>query len=161
MTIAERNEARARLLFLCDHASNAVPAELDLLGLSEADFARHIAYDIGAAELTRRLADLWDAPALLARWSRLVVDLNRGGDDPTVVMKLSDGRIIPGNRDLGREGIEDRIRRFHAPYHAAIAALIRDAAAERHRAGPRVGPQLHAAVARREAALAHGCPVGS
>ena len=39
------------------------------------------------------------------------------------------GAIIPGNRDLGREGIEDRIRRFHAPYHAAIAALIRDAAA--------------------------------
>jgi len=62
------NEQRpARLLFLCDHASNAVPAELNLLGLSEADFARHIAYDIGAAELTRRLADLWDAPALLAR----------------------------------------------------------------------------------------------
>jgi predicted N-formylglutamate amidohydrolase len=110
------NEQRpARLLFLCDHASNAVPPELDLLGLSEPDFSRHIAYDIGAAELTRRLADLWDAPALLARWSRLVVDLNRGGDDPTVVMKLSDGRIIPGNRDLDRDGIEDRIARFHAP----------------------------------------------
>ena len=124
------NEQRpARLLFLCDHASNAVPPELDLLGLSEADFSRHIAYDIGAAELTRRLADLLDAPALLARWSRLLVDLNRGGDDPTVVMKLSDGRIIPGNRDLDREGIGDRIARFHAPYHAAIAALIRDAAA--------------------------------
>jgi predicted N-formylglutamate amidohydrolase len=124
------NEQRpARLLFLCDHASNAVPAELNLLGLSEADFARHIAYDIGAAELTRRLADLWDAPALLARWSRLVVDLNRGADDPTVVMKLSDGRVVPGNRDLDRNGVEARIRRFHAPYHAAIAALIRDAAA--------------------------------
>ncbi len=124
------NEQRpARLLFLCDHASNAVPAELDLLGLSEADFARHIAYDIGAAELTRKLSDLGGAPALLARWSRLVVDLNRGEDDPTVVMKLSDGRIIPGNRDLDREGIADRIRRFHAPYHAAIAALIRDAVA--------------------------------
>ena len=59
--------APARLLFLCDHASNAVPPELDLLGLSQADFARHIAYDIGAAELTRVLADLSSAPALLAR----------------------------------------------------------------------------------------------
>ena len=125
---AYNDQRPARLLFLCDHASNAVPAELDLLGLSDADFARHIAYDIGAAELTRRLADLWDAPALLARWSRLVVDLNRGGDDPTVVMKLSDGRIIPGNRDLDRDGITDRIARFHAPYHTAIEALIRDAA---------------------------------
>ena len=122
------NEQRpARLLFLCDHASNAVPPELDLLGLSEDDFARHIAYDIGAAELTRALADLWNVPALLARWSRLVVDLNRGADDPTVVMKLSDGRIIPRNRDLDRKGIEDRIRRFHAPYHAAIASAVRDA----------------------------------
>jgi predicted N-formylglutamate amidohydrolase len=124
------NEQRpARLLFLCDHASKAVPPELDLLGLSEGDFARHIAYDIGAAELTRALADLWAAPALLARWSRLVVDLNRGEDDPTVVMKLSDGRVIPGNRDLDRKGVEDRIARFHTPYHAAIAAKIRDAAA--------------------------------
>jgi len=122
--------APARLLFLCDHASNAVPPELDLLGLSQADFARHIAYDIGAAELTRVLADLSSAPALLARWSRLLVDLNRGQDDPTVVMKLSDGRVIPGNRDLDRKGVEDRIRRFHAPYHAAIAATIRDAVAQ-------------------------------
>ncbi len=122
--------APARLLFLCDHASNAVPPELDLLGLSQADFTRHIAYDIGAAELTRALADLASAPALLARWSRLVVDLNRGGDDPTVVMKLSDGRVIPGNRNLDQKDIEDLIRRFHAPYHAAIAATIRDAAAQ-------------------------------
>lgn len=122
--------AAARLLFLCDHASNAVPPELDLLGLSEADFARHIAYDIGAAELTRALADLSSAPALLARWSRLVVDLNRGQDDPTVVMKLSDGRVIPGNRNLDRGGVEDRIRRFHAPYHAAITASTKQAAEE-------------------------------
>ena len=125
---AYNEQKPARLLFLCDHASNAVPPDLNLLGLTEADFARHIAYDIGAAELTRALADLWQAPALLARWSRLVVDLNRGNDDPTVVMKLSDGRIIPGNRDLDRKGIEDRVRRFHAPYHAAIATKIRDAA---------------------------------
>ncbi len=125
---AYNEQKPARLLFLCDHASNAVPGNLNLLGLSESDFARHIAYDIGAAELTRALADLWQAPALLARWSRLVVDLNRGSDDPTVIMKLSDGRIIPGNRDLDRKGIEDRVRQFHGPYHAAIATKIRDAA---------------------------------
>ena len=121
--------ATARLLFLCDHASNRVPAELDLLGLSDADFARHIAYDIGAADLTRALADLWAAPALLARWSRLVVDLNRGSDDPTVVMKLSDGRVIPANRDLDRSGIDERIRRFHAPYHEAVGAAVEGALA--------------------------------
>jgi predicted N-formylglutamate amidohydrolase len=116
--------APAKLLFLCDHASNRVPPELGSLGLAETDFARHIAYDIGAAKLTRALADRWPAPAVLACWSRLVVDLNRGADDPTAVMKLSDGRIIPANRALDRAAIADRICRYHAPYHAAIAQKI-------------------------------------
>ena len=96
---AHNEHAPARILFLCDHASNAVPPELGTLGLSSSDFASHIASDIGAAAMTRALSDRFKAPALIGRWSRLVVDLNRGGDDPTVVMKLSDGQIIPGNRD--------------------------------------------------------------
>jgi hypothetical protein len=54
----------------------------------------------------------------------MVVDLNRGADDPTVVMKLSDGRVVPGNRDTDRENVAERIARYHAPYHAAIAAHI-------------------------------------
>jgi predicted N-formylglutamate amidohydrolase len=112
------------LLFLCDHASNAVPEELDGLGLSASEFHRHIAYDIGARALTDALADGFGAPAITARWSRLVVDLNRGADDPTVVMKLSDGEIIPGNRRLDAGGVAERITRYHAPYHAAIAEII-------------------------------------
>ena len=117
-------DAAGTLLFLCDHASNAVPAELKALGLADADFASHIASDIGAAQLTRALADGFAAPAVLARWSRLLVDLNRGADDPTVVMKLSDGRIIPGNRALDRRAVGERVLRYHAPYHEAIAARI-------------------------------------
>ena len=112
------------LLFFCDHASNAIPPELGDLGLGASDLSRHIAYDIGAAALTRALADRFGAPAILARWSRLLVDLNRGADDPTVVMKLSDGRIVPGNRHLDRAGIADRIARYHAPYHTALAGRV-------------------------------------
>ena len=120
-----RNAAAAHnLLFLCDHAANAVPAELGTLGLSPEDFQAHIAYDIGAAPLTRALADRFAAPAILARWSRLLIDLNRGADDPTVVMKLSDGRIIPGNRQLDRPGVLARVAHYHAPYHERIAAEI-------------------------------------
>ena len=119
--------ATAKLLLLCDHAANAVPPELGTLGLDTADFARHIASDIGAGALTRDLADLFQAPAIIGRWSRLVVDLNRGDDDPTVVVKLSDGRIVPGNARLDRNGVEERIARYHAPYHAAIAAKISQA----------------------------------
>jgi predicted N-formylglutamate amidohydrolase len=123
-----RNQAAdGNLLFLCDHASNEVPDELGTLGLSEAEFRAHIAYDIGAANLTRALADRFNAPAILAHWSRLVIDLNRGTDDPTVVMKLSDGRIVPGNRMLDRDGLLERIRRYHAPYHERIARLIAEA----------------------------------
>ena len=123
-------EAPARILFLCDHASNAVPPELGTLGLPESAFAAHIATDIGAAAVTRDLAARFEAPAILARWSRLVIDLNRGADDPTVVMRLSDGHVVPGNRDLDRAQVEERIARYYAPYHDTIAGRIAAARAD-------------------------------
>jgi len=115
---------RADMLFVCDHASNAVPEAYGTLGLEEGAFAAHIAYDIGAAQVTRALANAYGAPAVLARWSRLLIDLNRGADDPTLVMKLSDGRIIPGNRDADDAEVEKRLALFYRPYHTAIAEQI-------------------------------------
>jgi predicted N-formylglutamate amidohydrolase len=112
------------LLLLCDHASNALPSGYGTLGLEAGLFATHIAYDIGAAAATRALAAAYGAPALLGRWSRLLIDLNRGADDPTLVMKLSDGSIIPGNRDADAAEVARRIAAFHAPYHAAIRAEL-------------------------------------
>jgi len=117
----ERMDGQGKLIFLCDHASRELPPSFGTLGLDQGDFATHIASDIGAADVTRALASAYGAPAILARWSRLLVDLNRGEDDPTLVMKLSDGRIVPGNRGAD---FADRIARFHAPYHAAIEAEI-------------------------------------
>jgi predicted N-formylglutamate amidohydrolase len=114
----------AHLIFVCDHAANALPDGYGMLGLEVGAFAAHIAQDIGAAEVTRALAASYGAPAILARWSRLLIDLNRGTDDPTLVMKLSDGRIIPGNRGADAKEIAHRLAKFHAPYHAAIAAQI-------------------------------------
>ena len=108
-------------ILLCDHASRRVPEEFGDLGLAPELFATHIASDIGAAEATRTLAVHFGAPAVLARWSRLVIDLNRGEDDPTLVMKLSDGSIIPGN--VGAD-LASRIARFHRPYHRRIAQEI-------------------------------------
>jgi predicted N-formylglutamate amidohydrolase len=117
-------KGQAPILFLCDHASNALPAAFGTLGLPPSLFETHIASDIGAAEVTRALAGAFGARAVLARWSRLLIDLNRGEDDPTLVMKLSDGSIIPGNARVSEVEIADRIARFHAPYHAAIAGEI-------------------------------------
>ena len=112
------------LLFLCDHASNTVPPDYDSLGLPQPLFETHIAYDIGAAWVTEALAGAYGAAALLGGVSRLLIDLNRGVDDPTLVMKLSDGSIIPGNRGADAAEMARRLVRSHAPYHAAIREQI-------------------------------------
>jgi len=119
---AIRGTTGSRLLLLCDHASNALPA--GGLGLDPILLATHIAHDIGAAAVTRALAANYGAPAFLGAWSRLLIDLNRGADDPTIVMKLSDGSIIPGNARADAAEVARRIAGFHAPYHAAIAATL-------------------------------------
>ncbi|HEX4890989.1 MAG TPA: N-formylglutamate amidohydrolase [Alphaproteobacteria bacterium] len=118
------------VLLVCDHASNAVPAEFNGLGLPPEAFTRHIAYDIGAAQVTAALSRLLNAPAILAGFSRLLIDPNRGADDPTLVMKLSDGAIIPGNRHADAAVIADRIARYYRPYHQAIADRIAAARAK-------------------------------
>lgn len=114
----------AGVLLLCDHAANHLPSAYGTLGLSRADLESHIAFDIGAAEITRRLAARLDAPAVLTRFSRLLIDANRGDDDPTLVMQLSDGRIIPGNAGIGRAEIDARRRLFWQPYRDAIGQMI-------------------------------------
>ncbi len=112
------------LVLIADHASNHVPADLADLGLPAAEFARHIAWDIGVAPLTRALAARLGAPAVLSRFSRLVIDPNRGEDDPTLVMRLSDGAVVPGNARLDADGRRARIERFWRPYDAAVTTAI-------------------------------------
>lgn len=116
----------APILLLCDHATNIVPRAVagGDLGLSEAEMARHIAYDIGARGVTLALAEALDAPAVLTRFSRLVIDPNRGEDDPTLVMRLYDGTIVPANRHVTPEEVRRRLVAYHRPYHAAIDAQI-------------------------------------
>jgi predicted N-formylglutamate amidohydrolase len=116
--------ADAGLVLLCDHASNALPPEYGTLGLDPTELARHIAYDIGAAGMVRRIAAALDVPAVLSHYSRLLIDLNRGLDDPTLIMRLSDGAIIPGNRHLDDAERERRIARCWRPYHDAVSAVI-------------------------------------
>lgn len=112
------------VILLCDHAANALPEAYGTLGLPPAELDRHIAYDIGAEGVTERLAAALGVPALMTRFSRLLIDCNRGEDDPTLIMRVSDGAIVPGNRTLPDEERAGRIARFYRPYHAAIAELI-------------------------------------
>ena len=112
------------LVLLADHARNALPEEYGDLGLPASAFTRHIAYDIGVEMVTRRLAATLGVPAVLGGFSRLLIDPNRGEDDPTLIMKLSDGAIIPANHPLSEEEREIRLNRFHRPYHDAVANEI-------------------------------------
>ncbi|MCH7865335.1 MAG: N-formylglutamate amidohydrolase [Proteobacteria bacterium] len=103
-----------------DHASAAVPAVLGNLGLDRQHFQRHIAYDIGAARVTRLLAGEIDAPAVLAGYSRLVIDLNRPPGHPESILEASDGTRIPANQGLSEAAQEERVTRLFEPYHDAI-----------------------------------------
>ena len=87
----------AGLVVVCDHATNAMPAAYGNLGIGEIDLSRHIAYDIGVAGVTEGIAERLGVPAVLCGFSRLLIDPNRGRDDPTLVMRLSDGAVVPGN----------------------------------------------------------------
>ncbi|MBE1291814.1 MAG: N-formylglutamate amidohydrolase [Rhodobacteraceae bacterium] len=118
-------ERRSRWLITVDHASNFVPKDINGgdLGLDPADMSRHIAYDVGARGTSLRLGELLDAPVICANWSRLCIDPNRGADDPTLVMKLYDGTIIPGNRDVDDAEIERRKAAHYQPYHDALEGL--------------------------------------
>jgi predicted N-formylglutamate amidohydrolase len=119
----------ARWLVTCDHARNTVPdwvAGGDL-GIAATDMARHIAYDVGALGLSQALAEHLDAPLIASNFSRLVIDPNRGEDDPTLVMQLYDGTIIPANRVASPAQITERLERLYRPYHQAY----RDLAARR------------------------------
>lgn len=117
-------EGGAPLLLVADHASNRIPHCLAGLGISVEDQQRHIAWDIGSADVTRALAAMLDAPAVLCGYSRLVIDCNRLPGDPDSVPVMSDGTKIPGNCNLSEAGQEIRTTDIFNPYHQAIADTL-------------------------------------
>lgn len=117
-------EGDPRFLFLCDHASNGLPEDYGDLGLGAEQLQRHIAWDIGAGSVVRHLSQAFHAPGVLGAYSRLLIDLNREVVDPTLIMQISDGAIIPGNRVINDEEREHRIKTFYEPYHEAVTAEI-------------------------------------
>ena len=114
-----------RWLITCDHATNIVPDWVNGgdLGLPPAEMGRHIAYDIGAEGVALGLGDLLDSPVVSSRFSRLVIDPNRGEQDPTLLMKLYDGTVIPANARADAAELTRRLQQLHRPYHRAVAEL--------------------------------------
>lgn len=125
-----RPEGRASFVLVCEHASNFIPRRYAGLGLSPSELERHIAYDIGAAGITRRLSELLDAPAYLSGRSRLLIDANRPPGSPTSVPQVSEATVVPGNRDLTEAERQERVDRYFAPFHGRLAEDL-DRRAER------------------------------
>jgi predicted N-formylglutamate amidohydrolase len=117
-------DVTAPLILLCEHASNFVPDAYQQLGLPDEELNRHIAWDIGAGDVTRKMAELMKVPAVLGTSSRLLIDPNREPDHLTLVPSESDGTLIPANRDMNKSAIEARKKAFYTPFHSAADALI-------------------------------------
>jgi len=125
-------DGAAPVVLICDHASPAIPGALNDLGLDTSALGHHVAVDIGASDVTRSLSRRLDAPAVLAGYSRLLIDMNRPTGDPESILEISDGIPVPGNRGLSEEEIAGREETFFWPYHRAIA----DITAQLWRRGP-------------------------
>ncbi len=113
------------ILLLCDHASRRFPTAVGDMGLDPVARRCHLAWDIGAGPLTERLAVELGATAVLARYSRLVVDCNRNLMDPSAFLEFGDGVVIPGNRGLSQYHKDVRAKEIYWPYHYAIDIELR------------------------------------
>ena len=115
---------RSPLLLVADHAGNIFPRALGRLGISAAEAARHIALDIGIANLSRMVADALDAALIQQNYSRLVIDCNRPPGAATSIPEISEVTLIPGNVGLSTAERMAREREIFRPYHDAIAAEL-------------------------------------
>ena len=122
---------KAPLLIGCDHADNRIPESLSNLGLEPEHLESHIALDVGAKQVSMLLSEMFDAPLIMAGYSRLVIDLNRYPHDPSLILDVSDGIPVPGNMNLDAASRQERIDTFFDPYHRKYDEMARDIM-ERH-----------------------------
>ena len=117
-------DGKSAYVITCEHAGHRIPRSLGTLGLDDSERFRHIGWDIGAADVARRLSAMLDAPLVLQTYSRLVIDCNRSVDRPDAIPVVSETTEIPGNRDLTRSAAEARAIEVHQPYHDEIVRLL-------------------------------------
>ena len=122
--IVENAEGRTPLLLTCEHATNFIPAHLQGLGLTQALLDDHVAWDIGAFDTAKLLAQMLDAPLIGAPASRLLVDPNRDLSAHDLVPRTAEGAPIPGNINLSPEERAARVAAYHIPYHTEIERFL-------------------------------------
>jgi predicted N-formylglutamate amidohydrolase len=120
----ERPEGTSPFFLTCDHAGNRIPGRLGSLGVADDELRRHIAWDLGAAEVSRDLSARLDAILVLQTYSRLVIDCNRATDRPDSIATISEHTEIPGNRNLHPDQAAARAREIFQPYHDTIVRTL-------------------------------------
>ena len=122
---AVKNEhGRSPYVLVCEHASNFLPAAYAKLGLSDSELERHIAWDIGASRVAELLSRRLDAPVVLSRYSRLLIDLNRPPESATSIPEISEMTVVPGNAGLSAAERAHRIATYFTPFQDRLAALL-------------------------------------
>ncbi|GGZ41728.1 N-formylglutamate amidohydrolase [Asticcacaulis endophyticus] len=114
----------SEIVLLCEHASNHIPERYNGLGLPQTELQRHIAWDIGAAEVTRRLSDALGAVAFLGGYSRLLIDLNRPLESPNSIVTRSEATDIPGNINIDEIERAHRVETMFTPFHDRVTAHL-------------------------------------
>lgn len=120
---------KGRFVLVSEHAGNLVPVNLNNLGLSDADLADHIGWDLHIRAVGERLSVLLDAPYFCQPYSRLLIDCNRPPGAPQSVLEVSDSHRVPGNEGLSADDIKARQDEVFHPFHSAIASLLDERAA--------------------------------
>ena len=124
-TFSERNtKSKSQLLIIAEHAGNEIPVELSNLGLNKNDLRRHISHDIGVYGVCEFLSKKVKDQIILSKFSRLLVDLNRGINSPDCIRHFSDGSFIPFNIGLAENEKKSRIRKFYIPFHEKLSDII-------------------------------------
>lgn len=123
--VSVHNEhGRSKIVLVCEHASSHMPAEFDGLGLPRSKLKEHIAWDIGALQVAKRLADLLDAPLVHANVSRLILDINREPGHRGSIPEISESTEILANKGLSAAARSARVRSIYEPFHETLASVV-------------------------------------
>ncbi len=122
--IEKNTNSKSNLLIIAEHAGNLIPLEFGNLGLNENDRRRHISHDIGIFGMCKLLSKNIEDHIIMSKYSRLLVDLNRGINSPDCIRNLSDGTIIPRNNSLEEQDKKLRIKQFYNPFHKRLFDII-------------------------------------
>ncbi len=124
LPVVDVREADGPLVIVCEHASSVLPRALGTLGLGAEDLQRHIAWDPGAFDVARLVADRTESALVAQRYSRLAIDCNRDPVLPDAIPERSEYTDIPGNVGLSPDAKKSRIKALWEPFHAALDKVI-------------------------------------